>query len=166
MIDLHLSSVLITIINLTVLFLLLRKFLIKPINDIIKKREDMIASTIAEANNQKADALALKAKYEETLSGVEKECSELREKSRLEAMNEYSRIIDQADTKSVKMIKDAEKTIEMKQNKALSDMQSQIAELAMAAAGRIVGGDGHMTDSSMYDSFLDEVGETSGTEGN
>ena len=64
------------------------------------------------------------------------------------------------------MIKDAEKTIEMKQNKALSDMQSQIAELAMVAAGRIVGGDGQMTDSSMYDSFLDEVGETSGTESN
>ncbi len=55
----------------------------------------------------------------------------------VEAQNEYdSRIIDQADAKSVKMIKDAEKTIEIKQNKALSDMQSQIAELAMAAAGK------------------------------
>lgn len=102
---------------------------------------------------------------------VDAECRELREKSRVEAKNEYSRIIDQADAKSVKMIKDAEKTIEIKQNKALSDMQSQIAELAMAAAGKIVGGEGDAASagSAMYDDFLNEVnkaGDSGDAEGN
>ena len=164
MIDIEFSTIAFTIINLIVLFLLLKKFLIGPINDVIKKREDMIAGNISDANNQKAEAMKLKAQYEDTLAGVDAECRELRE-------NEYSRIIDQADAKSVKMIKDAEKTIEIKQNKALSDMQSQIAELAMAAAGKIVGGEGDAASagSAMYDDFLNEVnkaGDSGDAEGN
>ena len=107
MINLSFYSIAWTVINLIVLFLLLKKFLINPINGIMKKREDMIADTISEANNQKAEAIKMKEQYEETLAGVDAECRELREKSRIEAKNEYSRIIGQADAKSVKMIKDA-----------------------------------------------------------
>ena len=145
MIDIEFSTIAFTIINLIVLFLLLKKFLIGPINDVIKKREDMIAGNISDANNQKAEAMKLKAQYEDTLAGVDAEC--------------------------VKMIKDAEKTIEIKQNKALSDMQSQIAELAMAAAGKIVGGEGDAASagSAMYDDFLNEVnkaGDSGDAEGN
>ena len=154
MIDIEFSTIAFTIINLIVLFLLLKKFLIGPINDVIKKREDMIAGNISDANNQKAEAMKLKAQYEDTLAGVDAECRELREKSRVEAKNEYSRIIDQAG-----------------QNKALSDMQSQIAELAMAAAGKIVGGEGDAASagSAMYDDFLNEVnkaGDSGDAEGN
>ena len=150
MIDIEFSTIAFTIINLIVLFLLLKKFLIGPLNDVIKKREDMIAGTISDANNQKAEAMKLKSQYEDPLAGVDAECRDLREKSRVEAQNEYSRIIDQADAKSVKMIKDAEKTIEIKQNKELSDMQSQIAELAMAAAGKIVGGEGDAESAKLF----------------
>ena len=161
MIDIEFSTIAFTIINLIVLFLLLKKFLIGPLNDVIKKREDMIAGTISDANNQKAEAMKLKSQYEDTLAGVDAECRDLREKSRVEAQNEYSRIIDQADAKSVKII-------EIKQNKALSDMQSQIAELAMAAAGKIVGGEGdaESAGAAMYDEFLNEVGDSGDTEGN
>jgi F-type H+-transporting ATPase subunit b len=166
MIDISLSTIVFTIINLIVLFLLLRKFLIGPINKVIQEREDMIRNTISDANEQKSQANMLKQQYEETLAGVDAECQEMREKSRAEAKNEYSRIIDKADAKSVKMIKDAEKTIEIKQNKALSQMQSQIAELAMVAAGKIVCGEGGVSSEDMYDTFLSEVGDTSDSEGN
>ena len=47
MIDIEFSTIAFTIINLIVLFLLLKKFLIGPINDVIKKREDMIAGNIS-----------------------------------------------------------------------------------------------------------------------
>ena len=50
-------------------------------------------------------------------------------------------------------------------------MQSQIAELAMAAAGKIVGGEGDAASagSAMYDDFLNEVnkaGDSGDAEGN
>lgn len=50
MINLSVSSIAITIINIIVLFLLLKKFLIGPINKIMAEREEMIKSSIANAN--------------------------------------------------------------------------------------------------------------------
>ena len=166
MIDIEFSTIAFTIINLIVLFLLLKKFLIGPLNDVIKKREDMIAGTISDANNQKAEAMKLKSQYEDTLAGVDAECRDLREKSRVEAQNEYSRIIDQADAKSVKMIKDAEKTIEIKQNKALSDMQPQIAVTLALAEGTSIVTESIFENRFKYADELSRMGANIKVEGN
>ena len=56
-----------TIINLIVLFLLLRHFLIKPVSDIMEKRRQMIADGLqgtALAAGQDADVDALKARVD------------------------------------------------------------------------------------------------------
>ena len=74
MINLSVSSIAITIINIIVLFLLLKKFLIGPINKIMAEREEMIKSSIANANQTKDDAMKLKQQYEDTLAGVQDEC--------------------------------------------------------------------------------------------
>lgn len=50
LINIQLSSIIFTILNLIILFLLLKKFLIGPINKVIAEREKMISSTIAGAN--------------------------------------------------------------------------------------------------------------------
>lgn len=109
MINLSVSSIAITIINIIVLFLLLKKFLIGPINKIMAEREEMIKSSIANANQTKDDAMKLKQQYEDTLSGVQDECDTMRDKSRQVAQNEYNRILADAGEKSNRMIKDAEK---------------------------------------------------------
>ncbi len=56
MINLSFWSVAFTIINIIVLFLLLKKFLIGPVNRIMAEREELIQSSIADANQTKDDA--------------------------------------------------------------------------------------------------------------
>ena len=51
-------------INLVVLFLLLRKFLIRPLTDIMEKRKAMIEEGLQNASDQKAQALEMKEKYD------------------------------------------------------------------------------------------------------
>ena len=160
MINLSVSSIAITIINIIVLFLLLKKFLIGPINKIMAEREEMIKSSIANANQTKDDAMKLKQQYEDTLAGVQDE-------SRQAAQNEYNRIVADAGEKSNRMIKAAEKTIEVQREKALSDMESQVAELAMSAAAKILGEDSNdAKNQSLYDEFIEKAGEAHDTESN
>ena len=167
MINLSVSSIAITIINIIVLFLLLKKFLIGPINKIMAEREEMIKSSIANANQTKDDAMKLKQQYEDTLEGVQDECDTMRDKSRQAAQNEYNRIVADAGEKSNRMIKDAEKTIEVQREKALSDMESQVAELAMSAAAKILGEDSNdAKNQSLYDEFIEKAGEAHDTESN
>ncbi len=45
-------NLVLTIINLIVLYLILRKFLFRPVMDIMEKREKMIADGISHANEE------------------------------------------------------------------------------------------------------------------
>ena len=57
-----------TIINLIVLFLLLRHFLIKPVSDIMEKRRQMIADGLQGAQDAQSDAQKMKQEYEDALN--------------------------------------------------------------------------------------------------
>ena len=62
-------NLVLTIINLIVLYLILRKFLFRPVMDIMEKREKMIADGIGHANEEQDKAHALKKQYEDALNG-------------------------------------------------------------------------------------------------
>ena len=49
-------NLVLTIINLIVLYLILRKFLFRPVMDIMEKREKMIADGISHANEEQDKA--------------------------------------------------------------------------------------------------------------
>ena len=50
-------NLVLTIINLIVLYLILRKFLFRPVMDIMEKREKMIADGISHANEEQDKAM-------------------------------------------------------------------------------------------------------------
>ena len=60
-------NLLFAIINIIVLFLLLRKFLIKPVRNIMEKRDEMIRSGLENARKSQSDAELMKQEYEEKL---------------------------------------------------------------------------------------------------
>ena len=66
-------NLVLTIINLIVLYLILRKFLFRPVMDIMEKREKMIADGISHANEEQDKAHALKKQYEDALNGAKEE---------------------------------------------------------------------------------------------
>ena len=68
MLSLSVSNLVITIINILVLYLLLRKFLYKPVMGIIEKRDEMIKTQLETAKKTEQDAMQLKAQYENSLN--------------------------------------------------------------------------------------------------
>jgi len=69
-------NLLFTVINLVVWYLLIKKFLFKPVNNIISKREEAIADRYREAEQEKVQAGEQKQKYE--LEKLQKENDELK----------------------------------------------------------------------------------------
>ena len=53
-----------TIINVIILYLLLRHFLIKPVTDIMEKRKQLIADGLQSAQDAQDGALKMKQEYE------------------------------------------------------------------------------------------------------
>ena len=143
-------------INLIVLFLLLRHFLIKPVSDIIEKRKQMIADGLQSAQDAQNDAKKMKQEYEDALKGAKTESAAIVEKARPEAKTEYDRIVSEAGSKAGDLLEAAKENVRIEREKTMKDLQTQIAGLTMASAEKIVGD----KEQNIYDQFLGEVGGT------
>lgn len=149
-----------TIINLIVLYLILKKFLIGPINKIMAQRQAMIDEQFNSAKTAEQKALDLKAEYEAHLESAHEESVKLIESAKENANVEYERIVKEADTKADKIVKDARKTMEMENEKMLRGVEAQVADLALTAAAKVLGqkADANLN-KSMFDEFLANTGE-------
>ena len=140
-------SLLFTIINLIVFYLLLKKFLFKPVMGIMEKREKMIADGLKNASDSQ----------EEAAEGAKAESIQIVEKAKKTAAGESERILQEANTEAVGILKDARKTIENERKQTMNDLQSEIAGLAMQAARKIV--DDTKGNQDIYDQFLKGAGD-------
>ena len=145
-----------TIINLIVLFLLLRHFLINPVSNIMEQRRKLSADGLQNAQDTQDEANRLKAEYEEALSGAKKESAEIVDKARIDARAEYDRIVGEAGAKAGNIIENAKENVRIEREQTMKELQSQIAGLAIASAEKIVGD----KEQNIYDQFLGEVGGT------
>lgn len=78
---LRLDGIIFTIINLVILYVAMRHFLIGPIQSVLAKRKELIDSQFAKAEEKEAEALELKDKYDDMLSHTKEESARILETS-------------------------------------------------------------------------------------
>lgn len=112
------SNILWTIINLLILYALMKHFLFQPVHDILEKRKQEIESDFALANQQKQEALESKNKANQQLENMQTICDSMLADAKEQASLEYEQIIADANKKSDEMIEQARiKTIEVQMKK-------------------------------------------------
>ena len=147
-----------TIINVIILYLLLRHFLIKPVTDIMEKRKQLIADGLQSAQDAQDGALKMKQEYEAALNGAKQESVQIVENARKSAKAEYDRILEEAGNKADSMIASA-------REKTIHELKGEITGLAIASAAKIAGGKSdEERESQLFDQFLRETGEGHGNE--
>ncbi|MDD2979747.1 MAG: F0F1 ATP synthase subunit B [Hespellia sp.] len=152
-------NLLFTIINLLVLYLLMKKFLIGPINSIMEQRKALINEGLENAKASQVQAEELKGQYESALEGAKSESEEILARAREYAKAEENRIVGEAQQKAGKLIESARANIETERAQAMQSMKSQIAGLAMQAARSVVESNADtLENQELYDQFLAEGG--------
>ena len=152
-----------TIINLVVLYLLLKHFLIGPVMNIMEQRKLMIEEGFRNAQTAQDDANRLKQEYETALSGAKQESVQLIEDARKSAKAEYDRIIIEAGEKADTMLESAKESVRVEREQTMKELKSQIAGLVAASAAKIISGNADEKESQdLYDQFLKEAGENDG----
>ena len=144
-------------INLVVLYFLLRHFLIRPVTEIMEKRRKVIEEGLKNAQTAQDDAMKMKQEYQDALKGARQESVEMIEQARVDAKAEYERIIGEAGEKAGSMIESAKETVRLEKEKTMKALKSEIAGLAVASAEKIVSQAGG--NQGIYDQFLKEAGE-------
>ena len=147
------------IVNVIVLYLLLKHFLIKPVMDIMNKRQAMVDQSITNARESESQASELKSQYEEKLAASAEEGKRLVAKA--EAKTVQERMIKEAGEQADRIIENAHKTANADQEKAMREAEAQIAGLVLAAAAKVV--QGEMNDrknQALYDQYIAEAGDS------
>ena len=128
-----------TVINVLILFILLRIFLFKPINKMKADRTRTIQDNLDSAEKAKAEAEELRQQYEESISEAKEKANQIIMKAHENAESERSAIIRKSQEEAEKIVADADKTIENERKRVLRQAQSEIADLAIEAASKIIG---------------------------
>lgn len=156
-----------TVVNLIVLYLLLRKFLIGPVTKIMEQRKAIIEEGLASARTTQLEADELKRQYELQLGTAQEESDKIINRAKADARAAYDKVVTEADQQAGKVLADARKNIEIERAKAIREMESEIAELALDAAVKIAGkGTKDADNLALYDEFLVKAGEADDTDGN
>lgn len=153
-------NLLFTIINLLILYAIIRKFLYKPVMDIMEQRQQMIEGQFQNAKEAQDKADALRAQWEEELSHAKEQKEEIIADANERAKEEYGRIVMEAKEEAGKMIENANKIIAAQKERTIHDVEGQIAGIAMLAAAKIVNEKSSELDhGAVYDRFLEEKGQ-------
>lgn len=155
MIEISLVNILATVINILVLFLLVQKFLVKPLSNVIQKREDMINSQFREAKIAETEANNLKAQYESDLKHAREESLSILDKAREDAKSEYNRILGEADVQAKEMMEKARRDMVQEREQALKEAKTEIGDLIALAVDKVAGTKtSAQTDKELIDQFL------------
>ena len=149
-----------TIINLLVLYLLMKKFLFGPIIKVMDVRKAMIDQQFAGAKEMEDNARELQSKYEDALKSAKEESYQIMEQARKEAKIQSERTVEDTAARVDAMLAKAQEDIRNERENAMRQMESDVASLAMEAAAKIIGkNNGTDQDLSLYDQFLEEAGD-------
>lgn len=160
MLNINFWNIAFTIINILVLYLFLKHFLMKPVMAILEERKQMVEKELDEAAVSSRDADLLKKKYDLSLENAKAEADDIVTKAKVRASEEYDRILKKADADAAKKADEAKKVIELEREKALNDLQASVTGLAMTAAAKLLSEQSSPeNDRKRYQTFLASAGE-------
>jgi len=127
-----------TIITFVILLVLLRRVAWKPILAMIDERERTIQESLERADEAREEAEETLEQYRKQLAEARAEARDIINESKESGEKIKQDIIAEAENQKRKMIEDARNQIEAEREKAVREIQDSVADVAMAAASRIL----------------------------
>jgi F-type H+-transporting ATPase subunit b len=128
----------ITIINIFILFLILRKILFKPVTKFMDDRTKKVQDSLDQAEKERSLARGLLQQYEDQLKKVEDEAVEITRTANEFAQSEADRIIAEGKAQADQLLEKARKQIEAEQRAAITVFKAEAAALVIGASSRLI----------------------------
>ena len=159
-ISINIWQTLISLCNLLLLFLIIKKFLYKPVKKALKKRKDALQNQYDEAQNAENAAVSLKKEWEDKISGAQDEADRIVKASVNQADMKSDKIIAEAREKADDIVHQAEEEAKLERKKAEKDMKQEIVDISTLLTEKIlvreINEDDHR---NLIDGFVDEIGD-------
>ena len=151
-----------TILNLFIQVYLIKRFLFKPINEMLEKRRAKADAQIQDAVKAKDDALAMKEEYEKNMQDAKNKANEILTTAQKTAAAQSEEMLKDAALQAAAMKEKAEADIAQEKRKAVNEIKGEIGGMAMEIAGKVIEREISEEDhAKLIDEFITNVGEAS-----
>ena len=155
-------TVIAQILNLFLQMYLIKRFLFKPINEILEKRKKMADEVLTDARAAKDEAEKLRDEYEQGMSKARAAATQIVRSAQKQAQVQADKVVKEAQDKADAIKAKAEADIAQDRKKALNEVKDEIGGLAMEIAGKVVSKEIREEDhKDLIDEFIQNVGEAS-----
>ena len=160
-----------TICNLFIQVYLIKRFLFKPINEMLEKRKVKADAQIQDAVKAKEEAQAMKAEYEKNMQEAKNRANDIVMTAQKTAAIQSEEMLKEASSQVTAMKEKAEKDIAQEKRKAVNEIkgeiggmavENEIGGIAMDIAGKVIEREISEEDhKKLIDEFIENVGEAS-----
>ena len=159
-VSVNLWQILISLANLLLLFLIMKRFLYMPVKNTLAKRQSDLEEKYSSAEKAELEANSNKEKWEEKLKTADQKADSLIQEAALTAETRGNKIIADAKEKADGIIRQAELDAELQLKKAEAGIKTEIvnvsALLTEKMLGREINTDDHRT---LIDSVIEKIGD-------
>lgn len=159
-ISVNIWHIVISLANLVILFLILKKLLFKPVKKIVDKRQKEIESEYKKAEKTQAEADAIKAEWEGKMTTAEAEADKIISDAveRADSRNEV--MLYESREKADQIIRKAKADIERERKDARETIKKEIVDVSQTLSEQIIGREINMDDHrDLIDKAIDKIGE-------
>ena len=141
---------------------LIKRFLFKPINNILEKRKAMADAEIQNAVQAKEEAHAMKAEYEQNMQDAKNKANEILVSAQKTAAIQSEEMLKEATAQAAALKAKAESDIAQEKRKAVNEIKGEIGGMAMEIAGKVIEREICEEDhEKLIDEFISNVGDAS-----
>ncbi len=159
-ISINIWQILISLCNLLILFLILKRFLYKPVKRAVEARKALLDEQYERASSAEQAALLVKQEWEEKLSSAKTDADAVITSATERANRRSEQIIDEAKQKAGEIIRRANCQAELEKKKAESGIKDEIADVSTLVAEKLLGREINEADHrKLIDSVISGIGE-------
>ena len=149
-----------TIANLFIQVYLIKRFLFKPINEVLEKRRAKADEEIQQAVKEKEEAQAIKTEYENNMEEAKNKANDIMVTAQKTAAIQSEDMLKETSRQIAAMKEKAEKDIAQEKKKAVNEIKNEIGDMAMEIAGKVIEREISESDhAKLIDEFIENVGE-------
>ena len=156
-------NLLYTVVNVLVLFLLLRKFLYKPVMDVIAQRQKQVDDALNAAETSKKEAAAALNNAQDKLRNVDTEAAARREAYEQQAEKEKQQLLADAQKQADAIVAEGKAAAEAERQHKLRQADAQTTALARAMCEKLLARNlTEQDDARLLDDLLEKAGAENG----
>jgi F-type H+-transporting ATPase subunit b len=147
------------LIAFAIMFFLLAKYIVPPINRAMTRRQDAIRQQFADLDKARDEAKSAEDEFRAQIADARREAARIREEAREQGAAIVAEMREQAQAEAARIVEHAHAQIEADRKAAAASLRAEVGDLATTLAGRIVGES--LTDQArqtrVVDRFLAEL---------